>query len=333
MFSVTEGTYAYPRANYLNNGNIIGSYTAFPPGSGNQLLTVTTSTDGGVTWTKTGSAAQRPVAQSSLDNPYPFQRTDGKVLLAYRNHDKNDKGVYTTYRITISLSDNLGADWWFLSDAVVVPAGKDQNGLWEPFLRTASDGTLQLYYSHENNANDQDNVMRVSKDLGKTWGDEIPVSGQEVTNTRDGMVGVVETANGALIAVFESVDKDRPFSFRLFSVSSSDGGKTWGNRKMIYDAGEGKSAGAPQIVQVGGLLVVSFMTDEDRTQDQNNQAWDSVATAKFITSNDGGSTWGNKTTVFAEPSSWPSLLAVKNENAVLYLGSDAGVLKSQKVTF
>jgi hypothetical protein len=339
IFSVTQGGSAYPRANYLDNGHIMGAYTAIPSGTDNQLLVVTTSTNGGETWEQTGSAAQRPVAESSLDNGFPFQRPDGKVLLAYRNHDKNANGDFTMYRITISISENLGANWMFLSDAVVVPAGTELNGLWEPFLRTAEDGTLQMYYSHELNANDQDNFMRISSTGGKDWGDAIPVSGQELDSCRDGMVGVVETADGTLIAVFESLDKKHETGYKIYSVSSSNGGKTWGNRKLIYNPGDSKNAGAPQIVRIGDMLVVSFMTDEDRvpyaqrTGDDKNKQWPTVTAAKFITSNDGGVTWGDKTTVFPEQASWPSLLAVENEKALLYLGSDPSGVKSQKVTF
>ncbi|KAM3070282.1 hypothetical protein ACMFMG_010118 [Clarireedia jacksonii] len=339
IFNVTQGTSGYPRANYLSNGNIMGAYTAFPPGTGNQLLVVTTSTNNGETWEQTGSAGQRPVAESTLDNPFPFQRPDGKVLLAYRNHDINAKGEFTTYRITISISENLGADWAFFTDAVVVEATPALNGLWEPFLRTADDGTLQMYYSHELNANDQDNFMRISSNGGKDWGDAIPVSGQGKPSCRDGMVGVVEPSDGKLIAVFESLDKEHETGFKIYSVSSSNGGKKWENRQLIYDPGNDKNAGAPQIVRVGNTLAVSFMTDEDRVPyDQRTDAdkarpWPTVTAAKLIVSNDGGATWGYKTTVFPLEAYWPGLLSLKNENALLLLSSSSGKLESQKVVF
>lgn len=45
---------------------------------------------------------------------------------------------------------------------------------------------------------------------------------------------------------------------------SPDDGNSWGNRRNIYTAtGENNNAGAPQVINVGGTLVVSFMTDED----------------------------------------------------------------------
>ena len=48
------------------------------------------------------------------------------------------------------------------------------------------------------------------------------------------------------------------------SITSADDGKTWSNRRMVYaSTGTGNSAGAPQVINVGGRLVVSFQTSED----------------------------------------------------------------------
>lgn len=52
----------------------------------------------------------------------------------------------------MSYSDDNGASWAYLSE----PAAEASpiNGIWEPFLRNARDGSLQLFYSRELASND-----------------------------------------------------------------------------------------------------------------------------------------------------------------------------------
>lgn len=104
----------YPRANFLSDGSLIGAYAATV--GDNKVLTLAKSTDSGASWSSLGTAATRPVDSSDLDNPYPLQLPSGRVLLAYRNHDKDaSTGDYTYFRITISYSDDNGATWEYLS--------------------------------------------------------------------------------------------------------------------------------------------------------------------------------------------------------------------------
>ena len=92
-------------------------------------------------------------------------------------------------------------------------------GLWEPFLRNANDGSLQIYYSRENAANDQDSIQRISYDGGATWSAANTISGAGIT-ARDGMLGLATFNDGVnkLLAVFETTE-DGPFCIK--SVTSS----------------------------------------------------------------------------------------------------------------
>ncbi|KAI1001893.1 hypothetical protein K3495_g6314 [Podosphaera aphanis] len=326
-FSVTGENAAYPRSNFLSNGDIIGSYTAFPPG-GLQVLTIVTSVDNGASWKFTGTVARKPVKSGSLDNGFPLQLPTGRVIIAFRNHDVDDKGAPTVYRITLCSSDNNGATWQFLSDAVVVTATPTNNGVWEPFLRNdPSSGALQLYYSHERSNLDQDSVMLVSQDGGMNWCSEKRISGVTEAASRDGMVGIAELGGSNLMAIFETNENGGPFS--LSTVSSSDNGNTWGNRKSIYVAEASKNAGAPQIVKVGKSLVVSFMTNEDYPINPNAN-WIENADAKLLVSNDDGATW-TKSTVFKAPAFWPGLMPLRDQGSFLYLAGQNGKLFSQTV--
>ena len=195
-------------------------------------------------------------------------------------------------------------------------------GIWEPFLRNAQDGSLQIYYSKENAADDQDTIENVSQDGGQTWGTAYTISGQNLTS-RDGMTGVATISGSNLIAVFES---EQGGYFQVDSITSSDDGVSWGNRQTVYlPTGTDNNAGAPQVVNVGGTLCVSFMTDED-TQLHD---WVNGAGAKLITSGDQGQSWGNKIEVFSPQADWPGMVTL-DDSSFLYMADKNGA-KSQEV--
>lgn len=316
----------YPRISFLSDNSIIGAFVAF--NNGDNVLTLTHSTDQGGSWSVIGTAVSGPSATNDLDNPFPLQIPSGRVLLACRNHDfiaGSSPRQYTQYRITVLASDDNGVTWSFLSTPAQQAATEVNNGLWEPFMRTAGDGSLQIFYSEEDAADDQNTMMQISTDGGSTWSAPTMVTGDGVT-ARDGMVGVAPApgTNGDLIMVFESVPPGGTFTIN--AVSSSDDGLTWTSRRQIYSpTGSNNNAGAPQVVNVGGTLVVSFMTDED-TQDH---MWITGAAAKLVTSTD-GVTFGNKLQVFPSQANWPAMLALDGMDLVYV--ADADGAKAEKIS-
>ena len=264
---------------------------------------------------------------NDIDNPYILQLPSGRILCAFRNHSKDpSSGAYTQFRITVAYSDDSGKTWSDLSQ----PAGDPGpvNGNWEPFLRNAQDGSLQIYYSRENSAQDQDTLERFSTDGGQTWTDAQTISGADLTTTRDGMTGVTTISGSNLMAVFESESSG---TFTINAITSTDDGKTWGGRKTIYTPDSpNTSAGAPQIVTVGTSLGVSFMTNEDTQTATPSSSYTSNTASKFITSGDGGVTWGNKITVGEVQSVWPGLYTLDESNLLMMF--DNGGAKAQKIT-
>jgi len=213
--------------------------------------------------------------------------------------------------------------WQFLSQAAEQAAASQPNGLWEPFLRVTGSGAVQVYYSRENNANDQDLIMSSSSDQGATWTAPIAVIGTDKTDARDGMIGIA--ANGAaanLLAVFESVENG---IFQVQKSESSDDGNTWGPRGVVYAAPNGLNAQSPQVANVGGALVAIFMTNED-----SGVAGTAQEAVKIVTSGDGGNTWGNKLTVGPAPSFWPGVTTTGNNNFIAIYGTNDVVV--QEVT-
>jgi Neuraminidase (sialidase) len=310
----TPGTYT--RANYLQDGSILGAYAAVADDI--NTIIVVTSTDGGVTWTETGTVATGSTSTTDINNPYPLQLPNGRVLIAFRNHSIDDK-VDTYYRITICYSDDNGATWAYLSQPASDPGPTDGN--WEPLLRMAEDGvTLQLYYSRQDSAVDQESLMRTSTDGGSTWSAATVISSGGTGDTRDGMVGVATVDGENLIMVFESETDGGLFS--VYSQTSSDDGTTWGNRALVYEAPSGWNAQAPQVINVGGTLVVSFMYDPNNDED---------ASIQLVTSTDGGSTWSTITEAFPTAASWAGMMTLSDDTSFLVMASIGNTALAQVV--
>ncbi|CAO1604103.1 hypothetical protein XANCAGTX0491_007669 [Xanthoria calcicola] len=307
---VPIGLGTYPRATRLRDGTIVAVYTAFQ--SGSNILLTARSTNNGATFTPLGEITRGASNANDIDNAYLLQlpSPSTRIICAFRNHSKDPvTGIYTFFRITITASDDGGKTWRYLSQPASDPG--PVTGNWEPYLRTTSDGTnaLQLYYSRENNAQDQDTLQRTSHDGGLSWSPATCISGCGLT-ARDGMTSIanINSNSKSLILVYETSGATGLFS--LGAVFSADDGRTWSGRRTIYTASSpNTSAGAPQVINVGGgTLVVSFMTNEDqRLQAPAGQYTENTA-VKVLTSGDGGKTWGNKVTVGERQSSWPGLL-------------------------
>jgi hypothetical protein len=103
-------------------------------------------------------------------------------------------------------------------------------------------------------------------------------------------------------AVFENTESG-PFSIDY--VLSHDDGNSWGQRTRLYTAKNGLNAGAPQVVNVGGTLVTSFMTNEDVEGTGGNGI--DGAQMKVVTSTNQGQTWGPTTITGNTGSHWPGL--------------------------
>ena len=90
--------------------------------------------------------------------------------------------------------------------------------------------------------------------------------------------------------------------FTIDYVLSQDDGNSWNTRTRLYTPPSG-SAGAPQVVNVGGVLVTSFMSTEatgGATDVDGGQF-------RVVTSTDGGATWSASVVAGAAPAHWPGL--------------------------
>lgn len=191
------GNGAYMRVTPLSDGSLFGGYAATEGDT--KILRVVKSTNGGASWNPVGEVTRTKLEAMDTDNAFVLQLPTGRILMAFRNHDRVvGTDNFSHYRLTLCASDDGGVTWFFLSQIEERIAAADKNGLWEPLLRIARNGELQVYYSAENRGSDQDNLMKTSRDGGQTWSQPRTVSGAGI-ESRDGMVGVAEMNDGTLM--------------------------------------------------------------------------------------------------------------------------------------
>ncbi|NOY58502.1 MAG: exo-alpha-sialidase, partial [Calditrichaeota bacterium] len=220
--------------------------------SASTFIGLAKSMDAGMTWQRLD-----PVYSSSYNaaNAHLVQCEDGTILCAFREVVSN-----TSFNIKLSASSDSGNSWH-----VVGTIDHDSRGLWEPFLLPLSDSTVIAFYSSEAFAPQYSQVIaqRVSTDRGRTWG-QVTITTKQ-SQSRDGMPSVVKLTNGDWLCFFEATDEANPFVIKV--VRSSDEGKTWKNRQLVYQPEKsGKLASAPWgILLQDQRLLCSFQTDEDQS--------------------------------------------------------------------
>ncbi|KAK4221481.1 Sialidase [Podospora fimiseda] len=368
---INPGAVYIRAASLFNNKNktsssiIVGYAAPHPQNPRWKSLLTSISNDGGLSWQYRGQVTHtqnpfssnqkkdRPFSQD-IDNSFILQLPSGRLLYAFRNHDmrrkKGSSWKPEYFRITICASDDNGLEWFYLSQVdqnVASVRGGEKNGIWEPFLRLGLKGEVQVYYSEEKLENRQENVMRYSHDGGKTWSEEkiIVSDGPDFWPigwygiSKDGMIGVTQRGKepGKLIAVFQSTYYRGVFS--ITGIESDDDGYTWRkkDRKRIYTAPNGKHAGAPQVINLGGgkALVVSFMSSEHTMQGKpaDWDGWIDGGELMLIVSFDEGKTWsGNGKSqewqmgmmTVDKGCHWPGLYAL-NEDEFLVLYTKDGL--------
>ncbi|KAF7534266.1 hypothetical protein G7054_g6366 [Neopestalotiopsis clavispora] len=301
---------AYPRVTALSDGTLLLGYAHYDGTT--HALDILRSTDGGSSFTPYGSVTSR-TDNADLDNIFLLEvgsTSPPTVLAAYRNHDKDSSGVYTYFRITVSKSTDGGKSWAFAGQATEFSASSSGGwGVWEPFMRIGSNGQVQLDFSKELAANNQQTYRTLSSNQGSSWSSPVNLlTHPSNVNLRDGMVGiakVTDQADGraALVIVFETTSRGDGIFNIAYAVS--------------YD--DGASYGTAGIANKGsnGLAVV-FMTDED----SSTQNWPTIAQIKTVTADQlsgGKITWSSPQAVSSGTySHWPGVLSFSGKILSVY---------------
>ncbi|KAK8033980.1 glycoside hydrolase family 93 protein [Apiospora rasikravindrae] len=309
----TSGT--YPRVTTTGDGSLLMAYTEIT--GSEHILHVLRSTDRGQSFSPYGEISR---GSGDVDNPFLHQVPgSNRILAAFRNHDRSANGDYTYFRISVCASDNGGKDWQFLSQADEFSASSSHGlGDWEPFIRDGADGRLQLTYSKELAADNQETFRVLSGDGGATWTSPVNLQIHSPSeHLRDGMQGIasIRDSDGrdALVMVLETT---RHGTFSVEYAVSYDDGASYGNRGIANVQGKG--------------LVTVFMTDEESAAGQ----WPNSAKIKASVSpglNGGKMTWGPPAEVRGENSHWSGALDIGGGQVMVvyeYNGSPAGSILS-----
>lgn len=140
------------------------------------------------------------------------------------------------------------------------------------------------------------------------------------------MTGVATVSGSTLMTLFASTKGSGRFSIN--SIISPDDGITWSNQQRVYTTPPDRNAGAPQIVNVGGTLVLSFIIDENSTT--SDADYTRRTSAKMTLSCDHGFTWGGKLTIGEAISVWPGLVQLDESNLLMMFDREGVV--AQRLT-
>jgi len=271
VYQPQNGGVWYPRLLGLDNGDWLCVYDTREWIDPTTRVCVSRSTDKGSTWT---FLSQSSFGTGDAANGQLIQLTNGEVLCAYRVVNE------TTKTLKVSKSTNNGQSWNHLSTII-----SNTEGVWEPHIIQKADGQLLVFYAQEGGVGGDDQIieMQRSDDNGSTWHSPQIVCQQ--VGSRDGMPVPSILNNGDILVVLEGHNVLRNYQFVIWSVSSSDGGNTWGPRKLVYaPTNIDRYAAAPFVVQVPtGDIVASFQTNEVPTSYGEEMG--------IVMSWDNGSTW------------------------------------------
>ncbi|KAI1766143.1 glycoside hydrolase family 93 protein [Hypoxylon sp. FL1150] len=318
----------YPRLAKLADGTILGAQTLPNINGTTSIIQVSKSTNGGQSFSFLSEVTR--VTHVDLNNGVLIELPANKssapgLLAAYRKHDLDASGTPTTFRITVSRSDDGGKSWHEVSNVVEKSAKESKGmGVWEPFMRIGSGGEVQVTYSGELAPDNQETFRAISHDGGMSWTEPANLHLHKTNESmRDGMQSIisVKDAEDGQDALVMALEVKIGAVVHLDYVVSYDDGTSWGNRSGIYDPkGKDKSAGAPQIANVGDSIVVVFMTDEDT----EHVDWPRKAATKALFSDglrNGTLRWTNTPLVIDEsPSWWPGVTEIGANKAMAVYG-------------
>ncbi|KAK4194505.1 glycoside hydrolase [Triangularia verruculosa] len=292
-----------PQDHFVNN--VTGTYprlTRLSDGSilfgftrfgpnGERILQISRSTDQGRTFTAHGEVARCP--RNDCDNMYLLEvlGPQGSIVLAAFRNHDWDNPQQQNY------------NWFRITVCQSIDGGRSWSYLSQGFENAAPFGSAPI---------------------------TVTGAGERL---RDGMVGVAETRDTALRrdAIVMVLETTRKGTFSVESVISYDDGASWGFRRPVFEAIEGRNVGAPQIASFGdGSLAAVFMTDEDTVV----PAWPNRALVKALFSRapaNGNLRWYGRGLVGSATSFWPGIMRL-HDTALLSVHESEGKIRGRLLT-
>jgi hypothetical protein len=178
--------------------------TRFPGHKAPSWLQILETTNACQTW---ASVAEVKDAGRHLDNGNLLVMPDGSMLLTCRSLIDGE-----SFRLPVYRSSDQGRTWSALSNIDShegAPSTLFAKGLWEPHMFFVPDGRLAVVYSNEKHAGySQILSEKVSRDGGKTWGEEMRIVEEPGGGKlRPGMGVPARMSDGRFILVYEIVGR------------------------------------------------------------------------------------------------------------------------------
>jgi sialidase-1 len=195
------------------------------------------SEDGGNSW-----STRIPTLVNSPHGP--IQLADGRLFYA-------GKELWSTERrIGVSLSEDDGKSWQWLSEIPTRPGDDAKGSYHELHAVEAADGTLIVQIRNHNEANKSETLQCESTDGGKTWTLPHPIGVWGMPSH------LLKLRDGRLLMSYGH--RRAPYGNQ--ARISEDNGRTWGEAIIISGDGSHGDLGYPSTVELadGNLLTVWY---------------------------------------------------------------------------
>ena len=323
-----RGGVACPRLYTLQDGSLMCSFDANDDKGGYSVIKVVRSTDQGMTWSRDVVVSNTP--DRICANGTIYQMKNGDILVAYRANIGADGVAETTPRhtaIKVSISRDNGETWEDHSTAIAYE--NNAGGVYEPWF-VEINGVPTLFYANDSvdeygklgtgkNADgthqaavsnlDYQNIELIQLIDGE-WKNRTVVCNGMNSDSRDGMPGVTQLADGRWMVAYEANNMRSKYPFVLRYKISEDG-LTWdtsvanGRGELLHTPSVlGRKDSGPALVTLpNGRVFCGFQTDEAA-----NKAGDAFQTMRVMVSlSDDPATfntidnWGEVYDVFETP--------------------------------
>ena len=309
----------YPRMLTLENGTILCAFDTDDPEGGNSIIKVLQSTDGGKTWRDTNKAKDNAVMERSehyiYANPAMLQLKNGDVLLACRGMSSKESAVLRDTGIFVSVSRDNGITWE--DHSTVISYEHHAGGVYEPVFADIG-GVPTIFYANDAVQREGETIgvgmdaaahqpavtalryqnIEFMQWTGGEWTNRTVVCSGSNSNSRDGMPGLTQLADGRWMLAYEANNTGDRYSFVLRYKLSDDGlhwntdlGTGNGTVFIVPDTKGRKISGPALTTLPDGRIVCVFQTDEGAAEEGDSQSRARMIISETSDPSDGWSDW------------------------------------------
>ncbi|WP_158602315.1 sialidase family protein [Cohnella endophytica] len=243
----------------------------FQDEKGGTSLEVAISNDNGRSWTALSTISD---PGRDLDNGQILKLKNGDLLLACRSVRWQE-----SYRLPVFKSSDKGSTWEKVSEidrneGTSGSLGNPDKGLYEPYFQLLDKGDIAVFYANEKHVTETPSFSqtiseKVSKDNGKSWGEERFVAwAPDDPEARPGMSIATPMKNGKIMVAYEVCGTN---NCEIYQKTSDDG--------LKWEPGIGTQvpfqAGGPYVTSLkdGSLILTSNANDVSISID-NGASWE-----------------------------------------------------------